>query len=387
MRICPHCATPNQPTARFCRSCGRALTQTCTRCGKADLSIRAKFCSACRQPLGQAVVGGQVGGLMVGRVLANRYQVRGLLGAGGMATVYRVFDNRLSAEWAIKEMKRAGSSEQERIQAEALFQREAAILANLSHAGLPRVVDFFTETGQNYLVMELIQGEVMDDLLLRTGPPPIPQVLEWTEQICDVFDYLHSRNPPVIFRDLKPSNVMIADGNRVKLIDFGIARFLKVGQKTDTVALGTPGYAAPESYGKSQSDARSDIYSLGVLLHQMLSGYDPTRTPFALPSLTQLAGNLPPGLEMVVNRATHTQPDQRFATTVELKQALRHAGSTAGSVQPVSVPGSPSASGKRSAVVSPITPTAAPPPTQGFPAPINKQIEAEILRQLRLIIR
>lgn len=128
--------------------------------------------------------------------------------------------------------------------------------------------------------MEFVPGDSLLAVARREGLPlPLPRVLDWARQICEVLDYLHNRPTPIIFRDLKPANVMLTPEGRVKLVDFGIARVFKPGKERDTQAFGTLGYSAPEQYGQSQTDPRSDIYSLGVLLHQLLTGYDPTSTP------------------------------------------------------------------------------------------------------------
>jgi serine/threonine-protein kinase len=155
-------------------------------------------------------------------------------------------------------------------------------------------------------------------------------------QVCAVLRYLHTQQPPIIFRDLKPANVMLRETGQITLIDLGIARIFKRGQRTDTVALGTPGYAAPESYGQGQSDARSDIYSLGATMYYLLARHDPASTPFAFPPPGSLRPELSPAVAAIMRRAVQQDPDQRFQTVAELEAALARAEAA---------PASPSAPG------------------------------------------
>jgi serine/threonine protein kinase len=269
--------------------------------------------------------------LTVGQTLQNRYRILGLLGQGGMGAVYQAADTRLGGKVvAIKEMSDAGlPTPQQRQQASDAFRQEAQMLALLNHPNLPKVSDFFTENGKHYIVMEFVEGETLEDHLNRRGGSVSEaEARGWAAQLCDVLGYLHRQQPPVIFRDLKPANVMLTPQGQLKLIDFGIARFFKAGQAGDTLVMGTPGYAAPEQHGKGQTDGRSDVYSLGVLLHHVLTGHDPATTPFALPPVRQLNPHVSSVMEQVIVRATQVQPVKRFPTVEALCQAL--AGGTAG---------------------------------------------------------
>lgn len=246
-----------------------------------------------------------------------------------MGSVYLATDRRLStARWAVKEMSDAAiTSPLERQQASDIFRQEAELLASLSHSNLPRVTDHFQEGGKNYLVMEFVPGETLLDYCQRLGTPrPLNEVLGWAGQLCDVLDYLHSQHPPVIFRDLKPANIILTPNGTLKLIDFGIARLFKPGQSHDTQAFGTMGYSAPEQYGHGQTDARSDVYSLGVMLHQLLTGFDPAAAPFRLPAANQVNPAVPDSIAATLARATHNDPDQRFGSTGEMRQALLGSG-------------------------------------------------------------
>ena len=301
MVSCPNCGAVNKPTARFCNSCGTVLSaQTASLGGMQTISL---------------------GGMVQGR-----YRVQHLLGQGGMGVVYQVLDTRLGGKLlAMKEMSDAALTDPaEKAAAIAAFRQEAELLAKLDHANIPKVSDFFTEGGKHYIIMEFVQGETLEARLARQGTPcSEPEVRLWATQLCDVLAYLHSQNPPVIFRDLKPSNIMITPQGQVKLIDFGIARLFKPGKTGDTQQMGTRGYAPPEQYGQGQqTDARSDIYSLGVMLHEALTRHDPASTPFRLPPVRQLNPAVLAELEQIIARATQPNMQQRYQSAAELLQAL-----------------------------------------------------------------
>ncbi len=330
MQTCPNCGfTQNRDTARFCSNCAAPLTPsapvTCPRCGTQNLP-GARFCSNCASALTSAPAAGMTGLLTPNTLLQSRYLITRKLGQGGMGAVYQAQDARLPGKlWAIKEMSDAQLTDPaERANAIAAFRREAQLLATLDHANLPKVVDFFDEGGRHYLVMDLIEGQTLEQIVAATpGFLPDPTVLAWMEQVCDVLEYLHTRQPPIVFRDLKPANIMLTSEGKIKLIDFGIARFFKPGKTRDTAAYGTVGYAAPEQFGTGQTDARSDIYSLGVTLHTLLTKYDPALTPFNLPPARNINPAISVQTEAVIARATRTASAERFASVYELRQALR----------------------------------------------------------------
>jgi serine/threonine protein kinase len=258
-------------------------------------------------------------------VLQNRYRILAKIGGGGMGTVFQAEDMRLPGHLcAIKAFSPANLPQEDRTWAMTYFRQEAQILANLNHQGLARVSNFFNEGEMWFLVMDWVDGDTLSDRLRDAGGSLSTQEsIAIMDQLCDVLAYLHKQQPPVIFRDLKPSNVMINRQGQVKLIDFGTARFFKPEQSRDTINLGTPGYAAPEQYGGAgQSDARADIYSMGVVLHEMLTGYNPTVTPFRLPPISTLIPIASPQLERVIQRATSLEVADRFQTVSDLKHAL-----------------------------------------------------------------
>ena len=288
---CPSCQSEAAPGTVFCRECGARLPQE-------------------PPPL---------------KVLQERYVLTKKLGQGGMGSVFLATDRRLStARWAVKELTDVQiTSPLERERAAESFRQEAEMLAGLSHPNLPRVTDSFTQDGRNYLVMEFIPGESLEAYLEQAGlPRPIPEVMAWARQLCEVLTYLHTQHPPVIFRDLKPGNIIVTPDGTLRLIDFGIARHFKPGQSRDTQAFGTVGYSAPEQYGQGQTDARSDVYSLSVMLHQMLTGYDPSNTPFRLPPAAQVNRTVPIPISNVLARGMQNDPAQRFASIADFRQAL-----------------------------------------------------------------
>ena len=261
-----------------------------------------------------------------GHFLQSRYRILNHLAGGGMAEVYLAEDTRLTGRRvALKEMSPNAVPPADRNWAINAFRQEAQMLATLRHRGLTPVADFFAEGGNWYLVMEFIDGVALDDRLaqLPGNRLPIPEALSIVHQLCEVLDYLHHQNPPVIFRDLKPGNIMLTAQGEVKLIDFGIARFFKPGKPQDTVNLGTPGYAAPEQHGHGgQTDARTDVFSLGVVLHQLLTGHDPTTTPMALPPARSFNPAITAAGEAVILRATQLDPALRYQSVPEFRQAL-----------------------------------------------------------------
>lgn len=297
--------------------------QFCETCGAAN-SVTARFCQYCATPLPFQHITGE---LPEQTLLDSRYQLEARIGQGGMGAVYKAVDTRFNNRpIAIKEMSRAGLSPAAIQEAETAFERESHLLADLLHPNLPRIYDHFTEEERSYLVMDFIEGQTIEEYLEKNGNGPLPleQVLNWGEQICDVLSYLHNHQPPIIFRDLKPSNVMMSENGHIYLIDFGIARVFKPGQSHDTVALGSPGYAAPEQYGKAQSTPRSDIYSLGALLHFLLTGVDPSDQPFFFRPAGQLNPNVPQELEDLLQRMLDMTAINRPESAQEVVTVLRH---------------------------------------------------------------
>jgi tRNA A-37 threonylcarbamoyl transferase component Bud32 len=268
--------------------------------------------------------GHSTGRLPLSSRLAQHYLIGKVIGQGGMAAVYKAVDTRNNQTVAIKEMSQDGLSPSEVQEALDSFRFEADTLKRLKHPNLPQVYGRFSEGSRHYLVMEYIDGQTLEERQTAAKGKALPEreVMAWADQICSVLTYLHSQRPPIIFRDLKPGNVMVTTSGRIKLIDFGIARVFTPGRVRDTQALGTPGFAPPEQYGKAQTDARADVYALGCTLYQLLSGYDPATTPFALPPLNSRNPDVSPHIQFAIERATKLDRDQRFATMEDLRREL-----------------------------------------------------------------
>ncbi len=260
--------------------------------------------------------------LKAGDILSNRYEIESVLGKGGMGAVYLARDLRIPCKWAIKELSSKLSDAAQQAQAQEMFKAEAHILSSLRHQHLPRITDYFSENGNQYLVMDFIEGTTLEDILKRTPQLPIETVLDYAFQWVDVLQYLHNQPTPIIFRDFKPANIMVTPEGQTKLIDFGIARFFRDGASKDTQAFGTPGYAAPEQYGRGQSDVRTDIYGLAATIHQALTGCDPTTQPFNFDPIRNHRPEVPVALENIITKALNIDPNQRYQTIEEIKAAL-----------------------------------------------------------------
>jgi serine/threonine protein kinase len=258
-------------------------------------------------------------------LLHGRYKVLNQVGTGGFGAVYRARDLQANGRMvAIKAIELDTLSASQAIEATDTFNRELNLLSNLDHPHLPTIYEHFIDKNHWYLVMDFIEGEPLDEYLQQIQEPCLPfkQVINVGNQLCDVLRYLHQLHPPVIYRDLKPSNIMRTPGGRLYLIDFGIARRFKPGQTRDTTPLGSPGFAAPEQYGKAQTTPRSDIYSLGATLYFLLTGYDPANTPFHLPPIRSLCPTLPEPLADLLTSMLALDPADRPASIAAVQQVL-----------------------------------------------------------------
>jgi serine/threonine protein kinase len=259
-------------------------------------------------------------------VLKRRYRILRKIAQGGMGAVYESTDIEAPAgsRWAVKEISPAALPPEERRQAISDFRREAQILATLQHPNLPTVLETFEEMGKHFLVMEFVPGRTLLNVVDATHSfIHEDRIMVWARQLFDVLHYLHSQDPPIIYRDLKPANIMLVEGTeRIKLIDFGIARFHKAGKSHDTEAFGTAGYAPPEQYGKGQTDQRSDIYALGATLHHLLTRHDPSLSPFNWLPVRRYNRALPVDLENAIARAVSLDAGKRFASMSEFAEAM-----------------------------------------------------------------
>jgi len=264
--------------------------------------------------------------LTPGQILNNRYRIVKLLGQGGFGAVYKAWDTRLSTPCAVKE------SLDTTPEAQRQFLREAQILATMRHPNLPRVTDHFVLANQGqYLVMDFVEGQDLEEILRYSGGHlPEAQALGWINQVCDALTYLHSQNPPIIHRDIKPANIRITPNNQAMLVDFGIAKIYdaKTGTTKGAQAI-TPGYSSPEQYGQGDTDARSDIYSLGATLYTLLTSIIPEESvqrmlgkPLILPH--QLNPQISPATVATILKAMQLQPEKRYQSAVQFQTAFSH---------------------------------------------------------------
>jgi serine/threonine-protein kinase len=251
--------------------------------------------------------------LEMGTLVQERYKIEKIIGQGGMGTVYLAHHVRLDSPMAVKELRAEYPTEKERQAALRQFEAEARFLVRLNHPNLPKVTDAFIENDRCYMVMEYIEGVTLDNLLREAGggPMDILQVVEWGLQIADVLAYLHSQTPAVIFRDLKPGNIMVQPDGNVRLIDFGIARRFQPGAAKDTALFGSVGYSPPEQFGLRQTDPRADIYSFGATLHHLLTGRDPLAQPFKFPPAITLNPAIPESLSRLIEACLAIDADKR----------------------------------------------------------------------------
>lgn len=365
--ICPQCQASNRSNARYCHECGALLpvsgptpaearkpasTSNGAEFGLvADNSIasgslsstagKAEFAASSGNNIvtDQAVPGeesaSQPSAPPIDRQtrpvdvdaqkpeLQGRYRIEKELGRGGFGAVYKAWDANLSRFCAVKENMDTSP------EAARQFQREASVLANLTHPNLPRVTDHFTIQGQGqYLVMDFVEGDDLASIAQHQQQTPFTQTLDWIVQVADALVYLHSRQPPVLHRDIKPANIRVTPDGKAMLVDFGLVKMYDPSMMTTMGARAvTPGYAPPEQYGLGRTDARSDIYALSATMYRMLTGVEP------MESVQRAAGGqmapanefnreVPAGVSQVLDRAMSLDPRQRFQTAVEFKQAL-----------------------------------------------------------------
>ena len=270
---------------------------------------------------------GQTKHLNAGTVLVNRYMVQDVVGIGGMGAVYRSrdmhFPNVIKLV-AVKEMVNQAPDPLVRQTIVQNFEREAHILVSLSHPSIPKIYDFFTFDERSYLVLELVNGKDLDAILSETqGFFSEDQVIAWAIELCDVLDYLHKHKPePIIFRDMKPTNIMVNQNNHIVLVDFGIAKPFYEGQKG--TMIGTEGYSPPEQY-RGEASPLADIYALGATLHHLLTRRDPRLEPpftFAERPIRQINPSVSVELETVINTALQYNPSDRFPSTEAMKESL-----------------------------------------------------------------
>lgn len=301
----------------------RSSARHCVHCGTLLSSRPAPY------PFG-------TGKIPPGNLIGGRYTIVRKAAQGGMAAVYEAEEGtNPGVKLALKEMSLQLLEQQEpelRNEIIESFQREFQLLSTLHHPNLVKAYNYFEERGRHYFVMEFIEGQTMEQALDNLPVEnflPITQVLAWARQLCNVLAYLHTQQPPIIYRDLKPSNIMLlSNREQIKIFDFGIARFFKPKkQGGDTVRFGTPGYAAPESASSMQSGPGADIYALGALLHQLLTNLDPTLTPFDFEPLRTINPQVSSEVAQAIHAAVELQIDKRPASAEAMLKALFGANS------------------------------------------------------------
>ncbi|HJC11455.1 MAG TPA: serine/threonine protein kinase [Candidatus Blautia merdigallinarum] len=261
--------------------------------------------------------------LEIGSLVDGKYKILNKIGQGGMSIVYLAMNERANKQWAIKEVRKDGVQNFQVVKQGVVAETE--MLKKLNHPNLPSIVDVIDGEGTLLIVMDYIEGQHLESVVTEYGAQSQEDVLQWAKQLCDVLAYLHSRKPPIIYRDMKPSNIMLKPDGKVMLIDFGIAREFKENSRADTTCLGTQGYAAPEQYGgRGQTDARTDIYCLGATLYHLLTGHNPSEPPYALYPIRYWNPRLSSGLEKIILKCTQKNPHDRYQNCGELMHALEH---------------------------------------------------------------
>lgn len=253
---------------------------------------------------------------LVGRVIDERYEVTSLLAYNGYTKFYLVIDNRLNHKWGMKVLDKAADKHGDIIR--QMLRWEMEQMGSFQHSAIPKVIDMLEDARYVYCVMEYIEGISLDKVFENNGAQKVEHVVDWAKQMCDVLQYLHTLNPPRIHRDIKPANIMLQGNGHLKLIDFGTMRIYKPDKLQDTTCLGTKGYAAPEQFGSGQTDARTDIYGLGVTMHQLVTGVDPKEVNYVATPICTINSALPKGLEYIIGKCTERDPKDRYQSCKEL---------------------------------------------------------------------
>lgn len=343
---CATCGTINRPNSWFCATCGAALTppapqpsagdravgELCTNCGAIN-SPGTTFCHTCGTPLAAAQTSDTSyvasastswsSELSFGTVLQGRYRIVRKIGQGGISSVYEVHDSRTNRTYALKKLENYQTLPAEWAEELKQFEQQMKILSSLNHQGIPQVIDYFVENGNWFLVMQLAPGRTLQHIADSSSLPlELGMVTEVALQVCDILQHLHSRNPSIIHRDVKPQTIVLEQSGMIWLIGFGIARFYVPGLAMDESPLGTAGFAPPEQYGRAQTDARSDVYALGATMHYLLSGSDPAKDPFNFHELSALNPLIPKAVSLIVHRSLELSPSARFQSAREMQLAL-----------------------------------------------------------------
>lgn len=260
-----------------------------------------------------------------GMVLEGKYEIQKQIGKGGMSIVYLAMDNRLNKLWAVKEIAKKGKDRYNEEVTNKILYRDAEMMKSLDHPAIPTIVDIIDreEYDSIYIVMDYVEGESLDKVIKEYGAQPQEMVVDWAKQICDALGYLHRQKPPIIYRDLKPANIMLKPDGNIKIIDFGIAREYKEQNLADTEVMGTRGYA-PDEQHKGHTVIQSDIYAFGMTLHHLLTGVDPRPADYQYAPIRQWNPELSDGLERLIDKCTANKIENRYQNCDELMYALEH---------------------------------------------------------------
>ena len=261
--------------------------------------------------------------LEIGSLVDGKYKILNKVGQGGMSVVYLAMNEKANKQWAVKEVRKDGIKDFEIVKQGLVAETD--ILKKLSHPNLPSIVDVIDTEDSFIIIMDYIQGNSLNKALDEYGAQPQQQVITWAKQLCDVLGYLHTRKPAIIYRDMKPANIMLKPDGNITLIDFGTAREFKEKNLADTTCLGTVGYAAPEQFGgMGQTDARTDIYCLGATLYHLVTGMNPCEPPYEIKPIREINPALSSGLEKIIQKCTQRDPNDRYQSAAELMYALEH---------------------------------------------------------------
>ncbi len=261
--------------------------------------------------------------LEIGSLVDGKYKILSEIGHGGMSIVYMAINEKANKTWAIKEVRKDGVLDFEAVRQGLIVETD--MLKRLRHPYLPSIVDVIENENSFLIVMDYIEGNALSTTLEEYGPLPQEYVIEWAKQLCDVLGYLHSRTPAIIYRDMKPANIMLKPDGSITLIDFGTAREYKEKNLADTTCLGTIGYAAPEQFGgMGQTDARTDIYCLGTTLYHLLTGHNPSEPPYEVKPIREINPAFSSGLENIILKCVQKDPNERYQSCAELMYDLEH---------------------------------------------------------------
>lgn len=262
--------------------------------------------------------------LEIGSLVDGKYKILSKIGRGGMSVVYMAINEKANKTWAIKEVRKDGKMDFNTVRQGLMAEIET--LKKLKHPNLPSIVDVIEDEDSFIIVMDYIEGRSLDKIIEESGAQSESDVVEWAKQLCDVFGYLHSRTPAIIYRDMKPANVMLKPDGNIMVIDFGTAKNYEI-ELGETTGIGTIGYAAPEQYigsGLGRSDARTDIYCLGITLYHLLTNIDPCKNLINDKSIRKINPALSHGLDAIIQKCTQYQPQDRYQTCAELMYDLEN---------------------------------------------------------------